>query len=125
MENLDLRKAVAEANGCKPYTSVVGFLCCGCKDYAHAFKIASSAAIPFYELDHHAAQDALMEFCEKNDCRWELEDRRDSVAARDRYLCRIIKSNMLCVTEHADLVKAICFNIQRAAQKSEKKEAGE
>lgn len=117
MENLELRKSVAIALGCKPYTSVANLICCECEGYSHAFNIGSSASIPFYELDHHAALDALIEFCEKRDWVWEISNRNR------RFEAWIYGTHLFLEANKKSLPIAICEVINKASQ-SEKKEAG-
>lgn len=67
MENLELRKSVAEALGCKPGTrQALGGtdLFCTCKYRPHGGVLRP---LKPYELEKHDALDALEEFCERGD----------------------------------------------------------
>lgn len=110
MENFELRKAVAEALGCKlekmPQYDDVFF----CQQHdPHVIKP--------YDLDHHAALDALMEFCYKNGYHWEIDLMRNR-----RYSCAIWKLDPLLRSElvaygfDSSLAICICEVIVKAAE---------
>lgn len=114
--NLDLRKAVAEALGCKPgKDSLFGseILVCKCPDYEHGQKDYEyfRSWIPSYDTDHHAALDALMEFCEKNGLKANL-----GIDPLDRQVCSIWGRGPMSEESNKSLAIAICEAIKAAAE---------
>ncbi len=115
MSDIELRRAVAEALGCKVFPSK-GALTCGCDLVSHCAK--DTFELKPYETDNHDALDALREFCEKNECRWEIADLNNTaiLPCEDRYRCQIEKEGYCCTAYHAHLAMAICFCIKKAAE---------
>lgn len=129
-QNLELRRKVAEAIGCKASIEEYHFsfldksvqmAVCLCDDSAHADGDVDRGDDPFlpkYDTDHHAALDALMAFCERK-ARWDLEDWGDLYDLR--YICRIVidpRCEAKCfVGRSKSLALAICEAIVMAAEK--------
>ena len=117
MENLNLRKAVAEALGCKARILDIGLIC-ECKEVETIIRHVqekSMILIKPYELDHHAALDALEEYCEKREYVWDL------CHGCDGYSCMIWKpapDNYLILANESNnsLAIAICEAIKAAAE---------
>ena len=134
--NLNLRKAVAEANGCKAVIRTINdlagidntYLFCECKGEkrfnSHSEWVNGKFLIKPYDLDHHAAIDALMEFREKRKYRFKLADSGEPYAIR--YICQIMidpkDDTKYFVGGSFNLAVAICNAIVNTFQKSEKKE---
>ena len=125
MENLELRKKIAEALGHKWNESRCRI--CGWPLMENFCTVSSCSERPVpqkradepppYELDHHAALDALMEFCEKRRLEWDIGYR----VLDGGYYKVIILGGFLTINKSKAI--AICEAIKAAAEKSEKKEA--
>lgn len=123
MENLDLRKAVAEAIG-KKVILLDGKLFEDCAAKGMPCSTPHVLVEP-YELGYHYALDALMEFCEKNYLEAEV-----GIIPGGRQECTIWKRGPILVPRSGvdliankyndSLALAICEAIVEAAQKSEK-----
>ncbi len=137
MENLNLRKAVHAALGRKWdewRCRICGWqlkesIEDGCTVESCSLRPAPEKRAdepPPYELKHHLALDALMEFCEKNGYHWEI-----SLMRNKRYNCTIWKldpgqyAQLVSDSFYNSLAICICEAIVEASQKSEKKEAGD
>lgn len=122
MENLELRKKVAEALGCKPQIGPFfdsPILVCRCPDYEHGSKEQEyfNDWIPSYELDHHAALDAIREFCKRKDLRYTIDEYTTfssvSVCISKYRTCSVL-ANVL----NPKFTTAICEAIVKAAEKA-------
>lgn len=129
--NLELRKRVAEALGHKWDESrcrICGWPLAASDRYGCTAKYCAMRPVPKkradepppYELDHHAALDALMQFCEGK-AKWELEDWGDLYDLR--YICRIVRDpgcEAKCfVGKSSSPALAICEAIVEAAKPKE------
>lgn len=129
--NLNLRKRVAEANGCKAVIRTINnlagidntYLFCECEGEkrfnSHSEWVNGKLLIKPYDLDHHAALDALMEFCNKESRDWRIEYFGSECRVMIFRQADRLSGRYFCV-ENKSLAPAICKAIKAAAQKSEK-----
>ena len=117
MENLELRMAVAEANGWTTGTNKGGEFAMW-PPGSDKKKWPYGISCPHYELDDHHALDALKEFCEKGDGdRKYLFEILQTQNGRYRVII-FYRSTLECIAEKVDksLAKAASLVIREAAK---------
>jgi len=119
-----LRQKVAEALGCKAKITDLGLIC-GCKDEEDIIchvQPKSTILIKFYEIDYHTALDALMEFCEQNDCVWKsgIWKYGGSFQNKDYWVMIVVKDKVYTAYSKTFSI-AICESIVKAAEALKKK----
>lgn len=130
MENLELRRKVAEALGCEPEMRLIDreisgaigpFLFCACQDRhnCHSEWVNGKFLVKPYETDPHAAMDALREFAKNPRRRFVIDNHFDGVNWVKIYSnpSYNLKTG---VGKNDSLSLAICQAIVEAAEKLKK-----
>lgn len=122
MENLNLRKAVSEALGCKvgrrsDEQAQLELYICQCQGHPHARQDRVFFSLYPVDLDHHAALDALEEYARKTGFDYDIGRRGN------KFKVTIYTDDGVWEVDNS-LALTICKAIAEAARKSEKKEGG-